>query len=84
MLTRVYLTPPQVAKSRGVNVRKILAAINSGQLIAVDWASPGSSRPAWRISPEALAAYESKRSNQPATQPARRKSRLPVSIPQFV
>lgn len=74
-----YLTPPQVAKRLGVNPGKIAGFIKSGQIAAIDVSlNPGSGRPRWRITPEALADFEASRSNKPTTtrpKPRRRVAR---------
>lgn len=79
MLTERYLTPPEIARSRGVNVRKILAPIRSGELKAINYGTPA--RPQWKVSPEALAEFESRRTSIPAIQApkvTRRSTRAPA------
>ena len=53
-----YLTPPQLAEIYGVKPAKILAWISSGELAALNLAARGTSRPRYRISPEAIAQFE--------------------------
>ena len=65
-----WLTPPQVARARGVKPAKVLAWIGSGELEAVNHAGRTTGRPRWRISAEALQAFDRARSN-----------RAPVSAP---
>ncbi len=65
-----WLTPPQVARARGVKPAKVLAWIASGELEAVNHAGRAAGRPRWRISAEALQAFDRARSNRSAA-PAR-------------
>ena len=82
-----YYTVPQFAKALGVNASKVLTWIHAGDLEAVDVsAKPGSGRPRWRISREALERFERSRSSyskaqKPAT-PRRRRSS--ATVPQYV
>jgi hypothetical protein len=57
-----YFTPRQLAKRWNVHVDKILAFIKSGTLAAFNAASLQSTRPRYRISMEAVAAFEHNRS----------------------
>lgn len=59
-----WMTPPQIARQRGVRVGKVLAWIKRGELEAVNMAECRSGRPRWKVSPEALAAFERGRSNR--------------------
>jgi len=78
-------TPTEVAKRRNVDIRIVLAAIASGQLTAINWASPGSTRPRWRITAQALADYEAARSSRPQIQIQRqRRQRHDTRVLQFV
>lgn len=52
------LTVAQIAKEFGVNVTKVLAWINGGELRAVNVASKGSKLPRYRIAEDDLAAFE--------------------------
>ena len=53
-----WLSPPQVARARGVKPAKVLVWIDRGELEAVNHAATAGGRPRWRISPEALAAFD--------------------------
>ena len=77
-----YLTPPQYAARLGVHPDKVVAFIRSGQLAAVDLATPGSTRPRYRISPQAIEEFERRRSAAPLPKPIRR--RRPVAIESFI
>lgn len=61
-----WFTPPQVARSRQLRVGKVLAWIRTGELAAVNCAERRGGRPRWRISAEALAAFDAARSNRAA------------------
>lgn len=65
------------ARSRGVNVLKILTWIKSGELKAVNVATCVGGLPRWRISPADLDAFDSARAavpQAPVTRRPRRKS----------
>lgn len=59
-----WLSPPQVAKERGVKPAKVLAWIATGELAAVNHAESRMGRPRWRISRAALDAFDQVRSNR--------------------
>lgn len=59
---RQWLTPPEVARERGIKASKVLMWIASGELVAVNHAGQRNGRPRWRISPEALNAFDAARS----------------------
>ena len=77
-----YLTPPAIARRYGVKPDKILAWIASGELAAINVAERPGGRPRWRISPEAIAAFERRRSSRPAASPTtkRRKQDIPKYV----
>ena len=68
------LTPPELAKVERVKPDKIVAEIRAGRLDAHDVASPGSKRPRFRITPEAVAAWRLRRA---AVQTTTSKKRIP-------
>ena len=73
---RAYLSPPTIAKRYGVKPDKVLAWIATGELEAVNVAERSTGRPRWRVSPEALAAFEKRRSSKPTpVVPRRRRER---------
>jgi hypothetical protein len=55
-----------------VHRSKIIAAICRGELVAINLAEPGSSRPRYKISPEAIADFERRRSAGPLPKKIRR------------
>jgi excisionase family DNA binding protein len=67
----------------GVSEHTVLGWIRSGELKAVNvgrW--PGSKKPRWRITEEALAAFEQARTPTPPPSRARRRKR-PVGVIEF-
>ncbi len=73
----VYLAPSDIARSRGVNVSKVLGFIQSGELRAVNMATQASKLPRWKISPADLEAFDAARAavpQAPVTRRPRRKS----------
>lgn len=57
----VKLTPPELAKRWGVAHNKVLDFIHSGELRAIDLASPASTKPRFRIDVADIAAFEERR-----------------------
>ena len=78
----VYLTPPELAARYGCNASKVRGWIRDGELAAIDLATRGSSKPRYKISPEAIAEFERRRSATPRPRPIRR--RRPAAIKSFV
>ena len=68
-----YLTPPEFAKLRGIDVHRVLAWIRSGELAAINVASTLSGRPRYRIRPEDAEAFERRRLVLPMPSAAKRK-----------
>lgn len=66
------LTVAEVAARRRVNRKRVLEWIAAGDLEAVDVTGTGGKRATWRISEDALAAFDEKRRYRPAP-PARTK-----------
>lgn len=60
-----YHTPPAIAKRYGVDPHKVAHWIRVGELSAIDVSTTPGGRPRYRVSPEALAAFEAKRSAGP-------------------
>lgn len=59
-----WYTPPQIASSRHVRLGKVLSWIHSGQLEAINHAENPAGRPRWRISIQALEAFDRARSSR--------------------
>lgn len=76
-----FLTPPQIAARYGIKPEKVLRWIANGELVAVNIAERSTGRPRWRVSEEALQAFERRRSSRPEPKPTR-KSRL--EVPRYV
>ena len=79
-----YLTPPQYAQLLGVKSDKVIGWIRRGELGAIDVSTnPGTGRPRYRIPPQAIAAFEQRRSAaQP--KPTRRKRRRTDGVISFI
>ena len=77
--------PKELAERYKVSVDKILGLIHSGQLAAFDMGSkPGSQRPRFRISEEAVKLFERARAVvPPAPKPRRRRRRRDTSIKEY-
>jgi hypothetical protein len=83
MLNTTY-SPADIAKSRGCKTDKILALIKSGKLIAINWAtSDKAKKPRWRITAEALEAFERSRSTMPASPPVVRRTRSLPTVKEY-
>jgi len=68
-------TPPEVAARYGVKPSKILGWIRSGELAAMNLATSLSGRPRFRITAEALAEFEARRTVAPVVKPKARPRR---------
>lgn len=77
------LTPPQLAKRYGCKPEKILAWIRSGELQALNLATTRGGRPRWRITPEAIAAFERSRTATPPPPVVRRRRRTDPHVTQY-
>ncbi len=74
-----WKTPPQAAKQLAVAAEKVLGFIAAGELVAVNVANAGSTRPRWRIDPAELEVFLLRRRNgKPAVKPRRRKAAAEV------
>jgi excisionase family DNA binding protein len=72
---RQKLTPPEVAKLLRIGNNKVLSMIRSGELRAIDIATPGSKRPRFRINEADLHACEAGREVVAPPKPTPRKKR---------
>lgn len=83
MAEKVY-TVADVAGRLGVTAATVLAWIAAGELQAFNVGrKPRAKKPRWRVSAEALAAFESARSATPTAPPARRRRRRPDDVVPF-
>jgi hypothetical protein len=80
-----YFTPPELAKLWRVSPEKIIAFIRGEELAAFDAARKGASRPRWRITPDAVRAFEHGRQATPRPElPPRRQRRTEVHLKRFI
>ena len=80
-----YLTPPELAKVWRVSPEKVIAMIRRGELAAVNLASNGTTRPRFRISPEAIAAFEHGHQAMPRPAlPPRRQRTTEANLKRFI
>ena len=80
-----YLTPPELAKLWRVSPEKVIAMIRGGQLAAVNLASRGSRRPRYRISRDAIRAFEQGQAPIPKATPGpRRQSKPSYKLTRFI
>ena len=78
-----YLTPPKLAVRWGVKPEKIISWIKSGELRAFDAsAQAGTGRPRFRISPDAVIEFESRRTVCPPSK-SRRRKKQPRDVIEF-
>lgn len=68
-----YLSPPQYAARLGVKPGKVVAWCKTGELRAINTAAKQSSRPRFKISPDAIIAFENSRGPKPPAAPRRRR-----------
>jgi hypothetical protein len=59
------MSPADAAKAMGKSRKSVLALIRTGELAATDERNPGSDRPRYRITPEAIADWRASRRVQP-------------------
>ena len=78
MLT-THRTPRDVADLWQCSTEHVLDLIRSGRLRGFSLSTPGSKRPRWRVSTDAIAEYESQHSAQVAVKPSRRQRRTKAS-----
>jgi predicted site-specific integrase-resolvase len=77
------LTPPEVAERLGIDAHKVITFIRRGELVAFDLANPGSRRPRWRISDEALNTFLLRRQSRPEAARVRRQRRQTKDVISF-
>jgi transposase len=77
-------TVHDIQKRYGVRVHTVLQWIRAGELRAVNVARKvGARRPRWRVSQEAVEAFEQLRSSTPPPPRARRRKEGPADIIKF-
>jgi hypothetical protein len=62
-------TPKEIATRFSVKPEAVTAWIAAGELVAINVARPGATRPRWRISEEAIEDFERRRSSRPQQNP---------------
>jgi len=78
-----FLTPPTVARMLGCDCNKILSAIRTGDLKAVNLSD--GPRPRWKIHPDDLQRFLDSKSNQVnVTEPKRTRREIPKPQRQWV
>ncbi|MCA9246666.1 MAG: helix-turn-helix domain-containing protein [Planctomycetales bacterium] len=76
-------TPPQVARHYGVSADKITRLIEAGELQAINLASPGCTRPRWRITEAHLEEFERRRAAVPPEPKPKRRRRQRAGVKEF-
>lgn len=83
MLSVTY-SPKEIAAKAGCKVDKVLAWINSRELIAINYGSSQTGgKPRWRVTAEALEDFERARTTQPAAKPVPRRKRTDTPIKSY-
>lgn len=70
-------TPPKLAKYYGVSTDKVVRWILAGELAAINLATTTTGRPRYKITQEAVEAFEARRAILSPPPRARRKQSLP-------
>jgi len=78
-----FRTVAEVAKRYRVNATHVITWIANGDLVAIN-TSNTSQRPRWKISEQALADFEKKRSSKPADEPKPKRTRRPAVTREYV
>ena len=80
---KTYRTPQEQAELWHCSTEHVLDLIRDGRLKAFSLSKPGSKRPRWRFSTDAITEYESQHQAQVATKPARRTRRRAEDVIEF-
>ena len=80
MTNKPFLTPREVAAQINHSRGFVMSLIAAGELAASDERRPGSKRPMYRITPEAIASWQLSRRIQPASELDRRMSTMPRMV----
>jgi hypothetical protein len=80
--SRKKRTPPELAKQWGIDVKKVLHWVKTGELRAINAAADQSGRPRYLIDVADIAAFETARTVQPPT-PRIRRRRTDPGVTQF-
>lgn len=80
---RTHITPPELARQRGIGCDKVLALIRTGQLPAVNM-SLGTQRPRYLIALADLADFDRRHAVVSPAPTAAPRQRRPEGIPSYV
>jgi excisionase family DNA binding protein len=72
-----------ICKRFGVGEHTVLAWIHSGELSAINVSRRAGGKPKWRITPEALQAFELLRSASPVKPRAKQRRKTATDVVQF-
>jgi hypothetical protein len=75
-----YSTPKELAERWRTSAESIIALIRAGRLRAFTLSPPGSPKPRWKISPDAIAEYEARHAARPPAKAPARRRRDPAVI----
>ena len=78
-----FLTPPELARRYGVAPEQVLLWIRGGELLATNLATRPDGRPRWRISADAIEAFEAARSSSPTPKTKRRRRGKAEHVTQY-
>lgn len=77
------LSVKDICQRFGVGEHTVLQWIRSGDLTAIDVSRNRGGKPKWRITPEALAAFELSRMYSPPPKPTRRNKNQSMDVIKF-
>lgn len=77
------LTVKDLCERYGVGEHTVLGWIKRGELQAIDVSRQRGGKPRWRVTAEALAAFELLRSSDPAPPPRKRRRKQSAEVVQF-
>ena len=81
---REWFTPPEIAAVIGIRPEAVISRIRSGELLAVDFARPGSRRPRFRVRRSDLDDFLRRRSVCPEPPARPRPRRDDPAVTQYV
>lgn len=81
--THTAYSPRQLAQQWGLDCRKILGWIRTGELSAFNVSRDPRDKPRWRITPQDALAFQMRRAAQPETAPTRRRRRRDNNVIEF-
>jgi hypothetical protein len=78
-----WLSPPEIAAEKGVDVAKVLSWLKSGELVGYDLSERKGKRPRYKINPADLEAFLRRRQVQPPL-PRPPKTKRLAQVPSYV